>query len=388
MISELGCSRTDVEADLLLTLFSALDSVLQLLARRGRQAFHSVVRTDVESVTGRELSDDRLRRVLSIAGPNLIDIKWITSGRSAMLEIFQRDEHGNKRFPTLEEMSHRKEEFKVALNAAWKTGQLPFVVSLEKPAPAPAVQVTPMPALPTPEVKIATIHMYNNTKGADASTRKESLLERVKARERQAAELRVRQKEYDAIRRKIGVCDDAEIAHKVLQSLFARGEGKNSGASEEEVLQALSSASFGMQCTKTLDRPAAQDALALLVEKCSQWFIVQAGVHNPRAKYLRRLPQARPADALAAVQAERLNLKRKLQELCETEKKEEEGGMLANVIGKGVSLSRSGSKRPAHAETGKINSAEREKKLQTQTGSEETDRSLLKRPRLHKKTKA
>jgi len=264
VISELGCIKTDVDADLLLTLFSALDSVLQLLARRGRQAFHSVVRTDVESFTGRELSDDRLRRVLSIAGPNLIDIKWITSGRSATLEIFQRDEHGNKRFPTVEEMSHRKEEFKVALNAAWITGRLPSVVSLEKPAAAPAVQVTPMLALPTPQVKIATIHMLNNTKGADASTRKESLLERVKARERQAVELRVKQKEFDAIRRNIGVCDDAEIAHKVLQSLFARGEGKNSGASEEEVLQTLSSASFGMQCAKTLDRPAAQKCIGSL----------------------------------------------------------------------------------------------------------------------------
>jgi hypothetical protein len=314
-------------ANVFLTLFSGLETVLQLRSRRGQKAFHSTVRTDVEALTGRDLDDYRLGCVLGLAGPNVVDVEWVTVGQDMNLELFQRDKNGNKRFPTLEEISQRKEDFKAALTVARESGQFPQAILPKRPAPAPTVNIRQMPVLPVPqEQPIGASPTFDKS-----STRQEALLERVRARQRKLVELREREEEYERIHRGIGVCDDAEIAHKVIQSLFARGEGRNSAATEEEILQALTSASFGMQCRKVLDPRAAQEALTLVIENSLQWFTVQAGVHNPKAKYFRRSPQGRAADALAAIQAERGNREMQLRELCEKAKRQEQGEAASEV---------------------------------------------------------
>lgn len=330
--SHAACSkpREKLDLDVLLKLFASLDSVLQLLSRRGQRGFHSAVKIDVESTTGRDLSDYRLGCVLGLAGPNVIDFRWAKTGRDVKLEFFQRDANGKECFPSLEEMEQRRQNFKVALIAAEKSNRVPRVILPERFDSTPRVlSSNTIPSLPPQYDRKAT-----SPSSAGAIRRRESLLERVRARERQAAERHVLEKKYNELRCKIGVCDDAEIVYKLLQSLFARGEGKSSAASEEEVLNGLCSVSFGMQCVKTLERPAAQAALKLLTEKSSQWFSVHTGVHNPNAKYLRRLPQGHGANALAEVHAERLSLETKIRELCESC----ETGMKAGAVSE-VSLS-------------------------------------------------
>lgn len=308
------CSTEKLDPDVLLKLFSALDLALQLLSRRGQRGFHSTVKADVESTTGRDLSDYRLGCVLGLVGSNVIDFRWTKSGRDAKLELFQRDENGKECFPSIEAMEQRKNNFKIALARAEKENRLLRVVLPERQeTTARVVSSSSIPALPPQELMRTALPCASG-----AAARRESLLERVRARERCAAERRLLDKKYNDLRCQLGVCDDAETVYKLLQSLFARGEGKSSGASEEEILNALCSVSFGMQCVKTLERPAAQAALNLLIEKSSQWFSVQVGVHNPKARYIRRLPQGHGANALAGIQAERLSLEKHIRELCES----------------------------------------------------------------------
>jgi len=111
-------------------------------------------------------------------------------------------------------------------------------------------------------------------------------------------------------------------AHSLLQSLFARGEGKFSAASEVEVVRGMSStSSFAMQSMRKLSKPDTLEALELLTSRASGWFSVETGVHNPDAKFFRRQPQGKAADALAALQAERTDLENQVRALCELTKR-------------------------------------------------------------------
>lgn len=154
-----------------------------------------------------------------------------------------------------------------------------------------------------------------STEGVSAIKRRQALLDRIRIKE--AAGNGEAAKEYEQLRHRITACDNAMTVHSVLQSLFARGEGKFSAATEAEVMKAICSTSFGMQCRKTLDKCVAQEAVQLLASKASDWFSVEAGVHVPDAKYFRRLPQGSASVALAAVKTEREELERQLHGLCE-----------------------------------------------------------------------
>jgi len=118
----------------------------------------------------------------------------------------------------------------------------------------------------------------------------------------------------------------------VLQSLFARGEGRCSAASEAEVLHAMCSKSFGMQSVKTLSKISAQEAIQVLSATAIGWFSTEAGVHVPDAKYFRRLPQGRAVVALAALQTERQALESQLRSLCELAKQRQEQPSSAQLL--------------------------------------------------------
>jgi len=173
------------------------------------------------------------------------------------------------------------------------------------------------PSLPAPKASKPV-----DSKGLNAIQRREALLARVRVKA--AATESVEAKEYEEFRQRIVVCDNAMAAHSVLQSLFARGEGKFSAATEVEVLQALSSNAFGMQSRRTLSKEAATEAVKLLAQKSDGWFSVTAGVHIPDAKYFRRLPKGSAAAAIASVQAERQDLGKQLRRLCELAKQRDE----------------------------------------------------------------
>lgn len=297
-------------------LFFGLDLVLRLLAKRGAKPWLSVVRADVEAATGRELNDYRLAGLLGLLGPKLLDARWVGEGRYAKLEIFQLAEDGKERDMTEDETRERKMKFEASLAAAIERKAIPRRPLPPQPCSKDIPQLPAgIPALPEP-ASLAT--RPETPKGQDAVKRREAMLQRVRAR--QAAGDSIEAKEYADHRKRIVVCDNAERVHAVLQSLFARGEGKSSAASEAEILKYLSSASHSTQCMHALEKPAAIEALQMLAERSAGWFNVEAGVHNPDAKFFRRLPQGRAADALAAVKAERQDLEAQLRALCELAK--------------------------------------------------------------------
>lgn len=294
-------------------LFAGLDFVLRLLAARGVAAYHGRVRTDVEAVTHRALSDDRLIRILGLAGPGMLDVRWVGKGKTAKLEIFQRAKDGKERHPTMDEQRQRKEDFKAAFDVAVKASTIaqrdlppcPSAGDVEYHKPS----ATGMLVLPEPPAATRT-----SIEGASAHSRKAALLERVRARESRGNSAEA--KEYAELRHRILVCDNALTVHSVLQSLFARAEGKFSAATESEVIKALCSMSFGMQCVKTMDKPVAQEAVQMLVSKADGWFSVENGVHVPDLKCFRRLPKGTASIALAAIHAERQHLEEQLRGLC------------------------------------------------------------------------
>lgn len=314
---------TSDECDVLTPIFVGLDFVLRLLAARGVKAFHAAVKADVEAITSREMSDHRFEGVLGLVGHNVVDVRWLGAGKDAKLEVFQRAADGSERSPTVEELRERREAFKVALAAASKSG-IPRHTLPPRPIPVAVTLSTRNPGLPTlPEPVAAARPAEGETKDLSIVQRKQGLLERVRARA--AAGKSLEAKEYQEFSRRIGVCDNAMTAHSLLQSLFARGEGKFSAASEVEVVRGMSStSSFAMQSMRKLSKPDTLEALELLTSRAAGWFSVETGVHNPDAKFFRRQPQGKAADALAALQAERTDLENQVRALCELTKRREQ----------------------------------------------------------------
>jgi len=211
----------------------------------------------------------------------------------------------------------RKAKFDKALAEAAASGQIPQRTLPPQPS-APKVMtlgtqgmpVLQMPVIVKPEV------------GGSVEQRKLAMLDRVRAREavRQSSEV----KQSEDLRNRIRICDNAVTAHKILQSLFARGAGSNSRASEAEIMLALCSASFAVQSAQKLDKPIAQAAVGLLLEKGVDWFTVKPGESNPNAKYLRRLPKGNALKVLLAIKTERADLESQLRELCDRVKSQRE----------------------------------------------------------------
>jgi hypothetical protein len=196
--------------------------------------------------------------------------------------------------------------------------------------------------------------MTNAAAGGTVAERKSALLERVRLREAAAQSGEVKQ-ETD-LRCRIQTCDNTIVAHKILQSLFARGEGSSSAASEAEIMVALCSASFAVQSTHKLDKPVAQAAVDLLAAMGRDWFDVKAGVHNPDAKYFRRLPKGSNAlKVLLALKAERESLASQLRELCSAAERQQQEASELRIHEATMSPPlRSESQRQVTRENGKV----------------------------------
>lgn len=308
----------EVDFAVLPGLFSGLESVLRLLSARNLKTYHSTVRTDVEATAGRDLTESRLAGILALA-PGMIDVRWVGMGTNANLEIYHCAADGMERAPTVEEQSKRKELFAAALAAATEAGRIPRRALPARPEASSApIKEQAVSGIIMPEIVAAK----PASKGLTAAQRRENLLKRVQKRE--AAGESVETKEHQELCRKMQACDNAMIAHSVLQSLFARGEGKHSAASEAEVIKAMTSATSSCQSRRTLNRLDAAEAVQFLASRAESWFYVEAGVHNPDAKYLRRLPEGSAALALAALNTERKELDTQARVVCQVATEREE----------------------------------------------------------------
>lgn len=285
------------------------------------------MRTEVETLARRDLSDSRLSIILALVGREVLDVRWLGEGQHAKLEFVQRAKDGKERAPTVEEQRQRKEDFKHALALAVKAGAIPrreLPLRPEAKRKGEIQKSEGMPVLPEPKFDKRPC-----LEGATAAARKVALLERVRARE--ASGNRAEAKVYNDLRHRISVCDNALTAHSILQSLFARSDGSMLGggrvqaaATEAEMLRAMCSTGFAMQSMLTLDKKSALEAIELLAKKAAGWFSLEAGVHIPDAKYLRRLPQGSAALALAALQEERKDLEEQLRSVCAIAKRRQQ----------------------------------------------------------------
>jgi len=317
------------ECALLCKLFGGLDQILQLFSRRGLRSAFPAVRADVEIFVGKDLSGPRLAHVLGLAR-GMIKVGWLGTGKCATLVLTQLAEDGKERPPTADELSNRLARVTAALEECRLHASAIPRAEFPPIPPCPPETVRPVIAHPddAPDVMPATTSHKTGSAiqlpGIDADShpdcdgltgahaRRKALLARVRAREamNNSAETCARR----ALRCRLQVCDNAIAALTVLQALFARGRGVASAATEAEVIKALCSDSFGMQSVNALDRAAAQDAVAKLVEKRDGWFHVETGVHVQDAKYFRRLQRGAASAAAAALQVERQELE---MELCQ-----------------------------------------------------------------------
>jgi len=303
------------ELNVLPLFFDGLDFILLTKSNRKLKGFYEAVKADVERMTKRELTDERLSRVLGLA-PTMINVRWLGTGAAAKFEIFQLDKDGKELAPAMDEHLERKKMFKVAFDNAVRNGSLPRRDLPERPAPAKvdfqSQKSSSSGALVLPKQEVPA-ELIAPT-GSDAKTRKQFLLERIRARE--ASKNSGDVTEFARIRHRISMIDAAATVVSVLQQLFARAPGKFSAAREDEILQVLCPTSRGPQSMKTLDKTVAHEAIALLVEHGSGWFTVQAGVHVPDAKYFRRSQEGSAKAALDALQRERTSLEKALEDLC------------------------------------------------------------------------
>jgi len=127
---------------------------------------------------------------------------------------------------------------------------------------------------------------------APSGTRRlEALRSRVLQKQDSEAERSAHRAAVDALERQMCTCEDAMAVHAVVRQLFARGKGKDSAASEAEVMVAVCSESFSAQCHRPLSRESARTAIAYLERKATNWYSVEAAVHSRHAgAYLRRIP--------------------------------------------------------------------------------------------------
>mmetsp|Transcript_53123 Transcript_53123/g.99577 ORF Transcript_53123/g.99577 Transcript_53123/m.99577 type:complete len:458 (+) Transcript_53123:87-1460(+) len=294
-------------------LFGGLDLVILLLHGR-RRAPLSVVREHVETATGRDLTDDRLKQVLALAG-DMFEVKWKGMGHDAVLEFAQRVS-GELRPPSTPEQWQRKARFDQDLLTAVAYGTVPQQELPERPASPKHNDMQlldaadpAMLALPAPKRRESA----GSQAAFSVAERQDALLARVRARE--AANNSTEAQAFDQVRDKISVCDNAMTLHAVIQSLFARGQGGNSAASEAEVLRAACSASFGAQAVRPMDKAAAEMALEQLILRSTSWFNLEHGKHVQGARYLKRQPRGQAVAVMSVLQAERRDLEQQLQSL-------------------------------------------------------------------------
>lgn len=315
------------EHEVLARLFKAMDALLPIYASRRTQPAFSSVQKAVEETTGKCFSEERLGRVLSLAG-DMVEARWVGDGYNAVLELTQRAADGTPRPPNPKEQAERSARFDAASMEAWKSQTLPS--SALPPAPArpapptrpsdrevPSQQLSPAPSMSTLRSSL------QGSAGAPASQqdRAAALLARVRAR--QAAATSPAAMEEAEVRRSLQNIHHATKLVAVIKYLFARGDVRLSGFGEEtatiaresEVIASATSRSYSAQCMSALDEASATSGMEVIITHASGWFCVESARHTKNERLLRRLAGGDPSVVVASLQAERQRLEGRLSEL-------------------------------------------------------------------------
>lgn len=305
-------AKAALERDAALTtkLFDGLEAVLVMTAARKGRPTLAVIKEHVGNYTQRDLTDERLERVLHLA-EDMLSVAWIGPN----LEICQKLENGDTRAPTNAERVERREAFAKRLAAAVEQGALPLRKLPQQPLPPPGLDAQ-RTAASAPDVKeAATPELTPSAASHSSATTGTERMQALKSRmlvkfEMENIQSAFRSQVWD-LERSIATCDDAIVVHSVLGQLFARGEGQDSAATDAEVVQGVCSGGFATQTRRPLDVEAATAALACLRRNAAGWFgtTTKKYAHKP-GLILRRLPGGQPAASLEAVRAEQ----RKFQE--------------------------------------------------------------------------
>jgi len=284
------------EVTLLARCFAGLEDVLTLRAQRDQRAEANSVKRDVENLVRRDFGDDRLARVMYVAG-NMLEAQWKGKNTSAVLELKQRvGERAEVRPPKPEEAIQRKIQFAEAVRVAAAGDALSFCQLPQRPIRAGSIDAvaTSMVREREEATSVVSTAAHVSLLGGSlpsGTQRLEALRNRVLQKQDSEAERSAYCAAIESLERQMCTCEDAIAVHAVVQQLFARGKGKNSAASEAEVIGAVCSASFSAQCHRPLSRESARTALDYLERKASKWYSVEAAVHSRHAgAYLRRIP--------------------------------------------------------------------------------------------------
>jgi len=353
------------EFDALGKLFVSLDSILQVLGMRQQRAMLPQVRAHVEAHVGKGLTDVRLARIFGLAG-GMLEARWL--GFAGAVEIQQRTKDGEVRAPSTEELLQRKAEFEFTLRLtktldeiplyelpqgrSWtasgaSTGQAPKPAGVElRMAPCTAAPQTSAAAPDSAAAATAPVaaplaaQTQLPAPPLSASQRLEQLRARIRAKV--ATNDSVEARACVETRRRMSLCDDAMAMHAVVANLFAKCElgtlsGRSpllqsrapssagadaapaaafeSATSEAEAVKVASSQTYAAQAVRPLTAPAARAALAHLALHSDGWFVMEEGVFNKGAKFIRRKPNACSHGAMESLLAERQELKSRLVDL-------------------------------------------------------------------------
>lgn len=305
--SSAPCSLEEGETELFVRLFGALESTLVLFAGRRTRGTLTCVRQTVELDTGRELSDHRLRKILSACG-GMLEASWHGTGPSAVLQLRQRADDGDARPPTTGERVERRARFAEALSKGVSLAPFP-----ERPG-LPGVAL-PAPCSPTPTARrgapsspsaglrrLSLAARFAEVGSAPEASpgvvgncvdRMQGLRDRVQQREAADCAAASYRAEVADLDDQVDICENAFAAHAVVVQLFARGgnhiqdlfstaqvddmfkKGSTSAgrASEAEVISGLTAGRKGGQSRRTLDEDSARKALDCLTRFSADWFV-------------------------------------------------------------------------------------------------------------------
>jgi len=312
------------EPQILLKLFIGLEHILRLIAGRRRHTSLEALREDVEGHTSRSLTTERLEQILALA-EGMLEISWVGLGHSAYLALEQRNEDGKPQPPAAEELPKRSERFESALKTALatKVGAIPNRPLPSRPfAPGSEPKMDAEVSMTAEEAAkssaaaaalSAVQSLPRLARSGSSADRMEALKARIQAKKVFLDREAFHQRELQELDERIGAVEDALQTHAVLVQLFARGEGRASGATELELLTAICGVSFAMQVKRPLSAEAGKAAVARLKSLgASVWFSAEEAFESSIAiSYLRRLPSGSQMTVSETLESE---LRKLLQE--------------------------------------------------------------------------
>lgn len=316
------------EHSVLRLLFNGVEQVLQLHSRRGKPGALKQVRLDVENHTHRALTEERLLRILGLAG-NMFEVRWGQDGGD--VEIYQLDPNGHIRAPGVEQFSERAKRFNEAIAAAADAGgAIPEATLPTAPAPPPSVGylVDGRPVAPATEIPaISAAPMQQASKTLTSVERKQALRNRVVARAA-LRESTVNRATVE-VRRQLHLIHDALVVSQVVVQLFGKNAFSAAGlggsvngngvtglftqrsqalhpvwTSESEVVKAMSSGA-GPAARNRLPPSATKAALGRVTRHGEGWITVETNKWNPGAKYIKRLPGGHPLQVTKKLESEK-----------------------------------------------------------------------------------